>query len=265
MLSTRVDALKATLDGILASAEENQRSRFHQMFWFAETDKKNLESIGQRIEIAMSNFKFQRGIAVERTLDQIAADIKNRYLLEVDKEARGALNSLNPANASYTSALIEEKSRLQAGTREAILHDLAEWAKDDKSDKRLYVLYGQAGMGKSSIAQAFCRQLPGRYLGASFFFLRSSTECSDAHRVFPTIAYQLAESVPSLRPQIANAAQKHKAGHDQALEHQIRTLILGILRNHGDSAITAPTLVFVVDGVDECTNTSESIVPSMLQ
>ncbi|EMD36692.1 hypothetical protein CERSUDRAFT_51737, partial [Gelatoporia subvermispora B] len=180
-------------------------------------------------------------------------------------ESREALEALNRANASYTSALIEEKSRLQTGTREAILHDLAEWAKDGKSEKRIYVLYGQAGMGKSSIAHAFCSLLPEGYLGASFFFLRSSTECSDGHRVFPTIAYQLAESVPSLRPQIANAARKHKAGHDQAMEHQIRTLILDILRNLGESAITTPTLVFVVDGVDECANKSGSIVPSMLQ
>ncbi|EMD36685.1 hypothetical protein CERSUDRAFT_24816, partial [Gelatoporia subvermispora B] len=152
-----------------------------------------------------------------------------------------------------------------AGTRQAILHDLVEWAKDAKSEKRVYALYGQAGMGKSSIAHVFCRQLPEGHLGASFFFLRSSTECSDAHRVFPTIAYQLAESVPALRSQIANAARKHKAGHDQALEHQIRALILDILRNLGESAITTPTLVFVVNGVDECANTSGSIVASMLQ
>ncbi|EMD32010.1 hypothetical protein CERSUDRAFT_144145, partial [Gelatoporia subvermispora B] len=106
-------------------------------------------------------------------------------------------------------------------------------------------------MGKSSIAHALCRQLQNGQLGASFFFLRTSGECSNVYRIFPTIAHQLAEFIPSLRPHIASAARKHRAGREQALEYQFSTLILDPLKALiGLSSCSI--VVFVVDGVDEC-------------
>ncbi|EMD36693.1 hypothetical protein CERSUDRAFT_136937 [Gelatoporia subvermispora B] len=264
ILSTRVDTLKMTLDAILASAKENPRSRFYQMFWFAETDKENLKSIGQRIDTAMSNFKFQGGIEMRHTLGQIAADIKDRYLLEVEKEAREALKALNPANASYTSAQLEEKSRLQPGTRSTILRALAEWAVDGEPNQRVYILYGQAGLGKSSIAHAFCRQLPKDRLGASFFFLRGSGECSDVYRVFTTIAHQLAHSITALQSHIVKASRIHGGGTGQLLDHQFDTLILEPLRSLLDIS-DMPIILLVVDGVDECEKKPEGAVPDMLR
>ncbi|KAJ7438108.1 hypothetical protein B0H11DRAFT_1679913, partial [Mycena galericulata] len=67
-------------------------------------------------------------------------------------------------------------------------------------------LHGSAGMGKSAIAQMFagnCKN-SGR-LGASFFFKRGDPERGSWHRLFSTIAYQLAYSVPGLLHHVQRA------------------------------------------------------------
>jgi len=173
------------------------------------------------------------------------------------------LEKLKPANASYKSALIEEKTHLQPGTREKILRDLAEWAANEDTNTRIYVLHGLAGMGKSSIAHALCRESCSTPLGASFFFIRASGECGDAYRLFPTIAYQLAGSKPEFRPLFV-AAAKHYLQHSQfqTLEYQLEGLITHALTK----IVGKPrTLLIVVDGVDECSNNPNNIVPDMLR
>jgi replication-associated recombination protein RarA len=40
-----------------------------------------------------------------------------------------------------------------AGTREQLLTDIKAWIHDAKTDKPIYVLYGIAGIGKTTVAQ----------------------------------------------------------------------------------------------------------------
>ncbi|EMD36699.1 hypothetical protein CERSUDRAFT_123782 [Gelatoporia subvermispora B] len=212
----------------------------------------------------MSNFEPLGDNEMTHLLARMAMGLEEYFTFKSENEFRAALEMLSPANASFTSALNEEKSCLQIGTRRAILQDLAKWAAQCESEKRVYVLYGEAGLGKSSISHAFCRQLPEGHLGASFFFLSTPEECSDAYRVIPTIAYQLAESIPSLRPQIANATRRLQAEGDQSPEQQLRALILDPLGNLM-KAVMPSTVVFVLDDVDRCVNAPATIVPSVLQ
>ncbi|EMD36657.1 hypothetical protein CERSUDRAFT_34296, partial [Gelatoporia subvermispora B] len=147
-------------------------------------------------------------------------------------------------------------------TRAQILDDLAHWAQSEQPSHRVYVLYGQAGMGKSSIAHALCQRLGSAYLGASFFFIRG--QFNDPRSLFPSLAYQLAHSRPDLRPLIINAVKDYcRSGQSQRLKHQIEELLKHPLR--AGSMKPGSLVLFVVDGIDECMNGPDDMVPQMLQ
>ncbi|EMD36659.1 hypothetical protein CERSUDRAFT_154945 [Gelatoporia subvermispora B] len=270
VLKSRIQAFIQKLDAILDSAKETHNVKWYQRLWFAEQDAEFLKDLGRQIDSAKDDFKLRGAIEIRQYVGEMAEhareihrELRRQGERQEQKESQDILEGLNPANASYTSAQFEEKSLLQPGTRSTILRDLAKWSADSESDKRVHVVFGQAGMGKSSIAYAFCRQVRKAILGTSFFFLRGSGECSDVHRVFPTIAFQLAESVPSIRPQIVEAARKHQAGRKQGLLHQFHALILEPLKCLIDSP-SPPIIIIVIDGVDECANTPENGVSVML-
>ena len=96
-------------------------------------------------------------------------------------------------SAEYNSGPTGLRRPCTLHTREQILSDLMQWALDD-SQPRVYWLTGMAGTGKTTIAYSFCETLAKRdMLGASFFCSRTgSAERSDARRIIPTIARQLA-------------------------------------------------------------------------
>ncbi|EMD32016.1 hypothetical protein CERSUDRAFT_108969 [Gelatoporia subvermispora B] len=264
LLKWRIKAFIERLEVIRNSAEARQRIRWYQRFWFAEPEAEFLKDLGRDIDNAKNNFELEGSIEIRKHVVELVMSTHEICRQMKEKAMQEILDGLNPANATYTSALIEEKSRLQEGTRTAIRADLAKWAVDSDPEKRIYVLYGQAGMGKSSIAHAFCKELQGQHFVASFFFLRGHDTCSDAYRVFPTIAYQLADKIPEVRPHIVKVARKHRAGYEQALDHQFRTLILNPLKALAAS-IAPSLLIFVFDGVDECSNTPDTAVSSMLR
>src|SRR5258707_11117142 len=73
----------------------------------------------------------------------------------------------------------------------------------DTAVKPIYWVNGLAGIGKSTIARTVAEDAKNRnLLGASFFFSRQEKELSDADLFIPTIAYQLAESHPKVRPAV---------------------------------------------------------------
>ncbi|KAJ7041047.1 hypothetical protein C8F04DRAFT_187773 [Mycena alexandri] len=113
-------------------------------------------------------------------------------------------------------------------------------------------LHGPAGAGKSAIAQSFCRGLEaeGR-LGASFFFKRGHSSRGHAKRLFTTIAYQLAVSIPDLHPLICRAASENPAIVDKSRSIQLRKLIVEPFQELSKKT-ALHTMVVVIDGLDEC-------------
>ncbi|OCH83708.1 hypothetical protein OBBRIDRAFT_715762, partial [Obba rivulosa] len=173
------------------------------------------------------------------------------------------LKELKPADASYRSYLTDEKSRLQAATRENILKDLAKWAVANDPTHRVLVLHGLAGMGKSLIVHALVKRLDESHRGASFFFNRGVPDCKDPYKVFPTIAHQLAYSQQALVELIAEASRGHLSrSRTQALEHQLEDLVINPLSQLPPSTLP---LLLAVDGADECLNEPGDPVPRLLE
>ncbi|KAJ7926419.1 hypothetical protein B0H13DRAFT_2653849 [Mycena leptocephala] len=137
------------------------------------------------------------------------------------------------------------------GTRTAILEQLCAWSIETSPESTIMWLNGSAGAGKSAIAQMFAGdcQEKGR-LGASFFFRRRDSKRGTWRGLFPTIAYQLATSIPALYLPMQQAVEKDKLIAGRAMPVQFQRLFRGPFSQALSSLPFLP--VIVLDGLDEC-------------
>ncbi|OCH85415.1 hypothetical protein OBBRIDRAFT_891193 [Obba rivulosa] len=263
ILNDRITALSNQLVEVQNIAEVLPKRKRWSRLVYTQQDADLLRTIRSRVDEAKENFKLQGGIAIEDLLREVSYRLQRTEHDRLLRDYNNYLEKLNPADASYRSSLTDEKSRLQSGTRENILHDLAEWAMEKEPACRVLVLHGRAGMGKSSIVHALVKRLDESRRGASFFFNRGVPECSDAYRVFPAIAYQLAYSHQALVALIAEASQGHLSrSRSQALEHQLEDLVIHPLSQLPPSTLP---LLLALDGADECSIERGDAVSRMLQ
>ncbi|KAI0808978.1 hypothetical protein BC629DRAFT_1590080 [Irpex lacteus] len=144
----------------------------------------------------------------------------------------------------------DDRTRCLAGTRIAVLRDLAAWAADP-SALQLFWLYGLAGSGKSTIAQSFAESLVAdRKLGASFFCSRNSQKRGDLKMIFPTLAFQLARADnPRSMGFRVSLLRTLKAYPDIASASMVKQLELLLVVPAQESGIDT---IVVLDALDEC-------------
>jgi len=153
------------------------------------------------------------------------------------------------------SGKVVQRRSCTPNTRQKILEDLMEWAKNPHKS-RLYWMNGMAGTGKTTIAYSLCEQLQEKgLLGANFFCSRSLAECSDVRNIIPTTARQLARS----SPQFASALLEVLGADIQppSLGNQLKRLIWEPFQRISEPV--TDTLIVVIDALDECTNGSSEI------
>ncbi|KAK7058070.1 hypothetical protein R3P38DRAFT_1192878 [Favolaschia claudopus] len=150
--------------------------------------------------------------------------------------------------ASHDSGESYGRPPCHQDTRKEYLSRLDAWSCATECSKPLWMC-GPAGTGKSSIAQSLCEQLHTRgCLGGGFFFKRGHPSRSNAQKLFPTLAYQLATVSPQFRAALAPCVAKNPALVGKSLPIQLQTLIL---QPYHDAASKHP-FVMVIDGLDEC-------------
>ena len=132
------------------------------------------------------------------------------------------------------------------GTRKTVLDEIESWFKDPKMSP-IYWLNGLAGTGKSTIAQTIAERLfADGGLGASFFCSRDFEDRRNLHRIFPTLAFQLAHRYPEFRSILVPLLRSNPDIGHESLFNQMRALIVEPLNSSG-----TPTVV-VIDALDEC-------------
>jgi hypothetical protein len=165
-------------------------------------------------------------------------------------------------------------------TRTQVLADIMAWARggppsasssasgSSGSSPRIYWLDGMAGTGKSTIARTVARRCydEGR-LGASFFFSRGGGELETARKLVTSIAVQLAQHSPALRQRICAAVAAHPTIAQQTLHDQWRQLVLRPFQQLASASdgplqpvaatVPVPTIVVVIDALDECSDERE--------
>jgi hypothetical protein len=126
-------------------------------------------------------------------------------------------------------------------------------------------LVGPAGSGKSTIAHTIAQQYDKEENGQnslafSFFFSRRHQDRSDATKLFPTFAYQLARALPQVQQPMLAALTKDPAIPHQRLELQFRKLIADHVLPISRSI---SPMIIIIDGLDECS--SEGHVEELIQ
>ncbi|KAG8948545.1 hypothetical protein FRC03_000689 [Tulasnella sp. 419] len=171
-----------------------------------------------------------------------------------NRDEEAALNAIQPRadSARYDSGSQSSSSFCLEDTRVKLLDEIEKWAEDPNS-RPIFWLCGMAGTGKSTIARTVAKRFNDRHcLGASFFFSRDEDDRRTANLVFPTIAYQLARRIPSLREHIVKAATPDVC--TAMMRTQLNELIVEPFQN---STFQCSTLVIVIDALDECVKESQ--------
>ncbi|OCK84563.1 hypothetical protein K432DRAFT_459807, partial [Lepidopterella palustris CBS 459.81] len=158
------------------------------------------------------------------------------------------------AAAPFNSYDRRKDSDCIQNTRVDLLQEIREWA-DGNDTRPIFWLRGLAGTGKSTIARTIAHHYHNRRrLAASFFFSRDiGGDVRDARKFFTTIAAQLAHTSDLLGDYICNAIDQNSDVVNQVPREQWRQLILEPLLKLQCSA-PRPSLVLVVDALDECEN-----------
>jgi hypothetical protein len=133
------------------------------------------------------------------------------------------------------------------GTRTAFLDYIVNWVNDPASERCL-VLFGQAGTGKSSIAQEIARRFDTMHrLTSSFIFLRK--EQSKPYHLFTTLARDLADRYPSFKTALGRVVKDNSSLRVGTRDYDtlFQSLILEPLK---DLHIVGPIFV-VIDALDE--------------
>ncbi|KAM6502759.1 hypothetical protein JOM56_002736, partial [Amanita muscaria] len=179
------------------------------------------------------------------------------------------MKSLVSFSAQIDSSAQDPERVCHPGTRQNVLRRMKDWIDDPSSTERITWLHGPAGAGKSAIAQTIAQSCGRQKVAATFFFFRSDTSRNDGNRLFPTLAYQLAFSIPAMKNHIVQSLHERPDLPTKSAETQFDHLIALPFRSlcEAASAQSSPVSVInavnqcrqlapviIIDGVDECTN-----------
>ena len=132
------------------------------------------------------------------------------------------------------------------GTREGVLNEIERWA-GGLDGSPVFWLNGLAGTGKSTIAQTIAeRVFADGLLGASFFCSRGVEDRSNLRLIFPTLAFQLAQTYQGFRSYLIPLLRSNADVVHESLLAQMRRLIVEPLLSAKVST------VIVIDALDEC-------------
>jgi len=136
----------------------------------------------------------------------------------------------------------------------AVLNDIMQWVVESESvrDDFILWLFGAAGVGKTVIARKIAEiAAENKLLIAAFFFSRTSPPRSTKDRLVPTLAYQLALSIPETRTHIQDAIERDPAIFYKNIPTQMDALLIKPLQAARIQINPIPRLI-IIDGLDEC-------------
>ena len=154
--------------------------------------------------------------------------------------------------AAFNSRIWEHEPQCLPETRVDLLEHITIWSRDPNSPC-IFWLNGMAGTGKSTIARTVARKLNEKEcLGASFFFSRDRGDLGHAGMFFTTLAAQLANTFPTLRPYICRAIAEKYNISQQDLTEQWKYLIFQPLSTLNKVLHQPQIFCLVIDALDEC-------------
>lgn len=181
------------------------------------------------------------------------ADHTDIYYMN-ERDALKRLESFVSHGAINGSIEQIQDRQVHPGTRERVLSQIKDWIDTPNTTKHILWLHGPAGVGKSTIAQTITNSYPTGKVPATFFFLHSDPNRNEGNRLFTTLAWQFASTIPDIKGHIARSLNEQPDLPRKNVETQFQELIVRpfeTLRN--DMRLPQLSgLVVVIDGLDEC-------------
>ncbi|KAB8207373.1 quinon protein alcohol dehydrogenase-like superfamily [Aspergillus parasiticus] len=219
-----------------------------------------IEKINKKVDAdleAISRGTLQKIKNQMSQLSQMHTDIK------VMKKS-DLLKKLNAAPSASFDANAQGDIHCLPGTQTGVLKQIQSWV-DNPEAPPIFWLHGMAGTGKSTIARTVAKKLSrmerlvddktlaGKCcLGGSFFFNQGDSDRNNPTRVFPTLAKNLAGSLPDLTDALCHAIEENDDIATKKIDDQWHELILQPLLDLQDRMLSCPTVVLVIDALDEC-------------
>ncbi|PWI65022.1 hypothetical protein PCL_07434 [Purpureocillium lilacinum] len=178
---------------------------------------------------------------------------QTNLIFDLDRRAvLGRLENEVAKGASFDSRAEEHNPTCLPNTRVEILQQIAGWVLDPAAES-VFWLNGMAGTGKSTISRTVARDLARNHrLGASFFFKRGETDRASMSKVFPTLAADLVNNIPTIASYVKNVIEADPAILRKTAREQFEKLVWHpISMIASDSSSSAPVVV-VIDALDEC-------------
>ena len=137
-------------------------------------------------------------------------------------------------------------------TRVDLLQEIVTWSQDP-AGACIYWLNGMAGTGKSTISRTVASNwAEQKQLGGSFFFSRGQAHLSGAAKFFTTLATQLANRIPALKPHVCKAIFDNPDISQRGRSDQWKVLIFQPLLHLGRESPPLQPIILVIDALDEC-------------
>ncbi|KAH6654092.1 hypothetical protein BKA67DRAFT_269741 [Truncatella angustata] len=187
--------------------------------------------------------------------------------LQVNKRTNEILEDHHPIDlptvneARYDSADVQDSPRCEDGTRASIQEAIVQWAGEEVGGPLLWLL-GPAGTGKSTIARTVANSFAEKkQLAAGYFFKRGEQGRNNTARLFPTIAMQLVDTIPSFKGLLRQHLDSLDKGalETKALKFQFDQLLLKPLTCLPPSNASDRLKVIIIDALDECECTQNQL------
>lgn len=154
--------------------------------------------------------------------------------------------------AAFDSFDNQHGEQCLTGTRTELISQIDQWATSPQG-RCIFWLNGMAGTGKSTISRTVARSFSKReLLGASFFFKRGEADRGNARRLFPTLAKQLASSIPELGSHLRQAVLDNPGITGKGIREQFDKILLQPALRLEESGLRIRTAIIMVDALDEC-------------
>ncbi|KAJ3528851.1 hypothetical protein NMY22_g9244 [Coprinellus aureogranulatus] len=167
------------------------------------------------------------------------------------------LHAARAVEATHTSKTASYAPKCKPGTRVKVTQDIVDWAvavsvaasiNPQARSTSILWFQGPAGAGKTCIMREVASRLNKMgLLGATYFFSNRVEGLSAESPFVATVAHQLLNTIPGVRPLILRAIEDNLNIFGESIETQMEELILKPL-----TEVSPPGAVLLVDGFDEC-------------
>ncbi|KAF9459973.1 hypothetical protein BDZ94DRAFT_1198701, partial [Collybia nuda] len=250
-----LNGLEGDLKNILANIENKLESSKFNCVLMHEEYAIIIKDMNDRISQFMEYYSVNINIWTAMTVHQIQQAGRKPIKTNL-------VEKLTPATAGFDYRSSESRSSCFQGTRERLLTDINNWMHNSAKDESIYILYGIAGIGKSTVAQTVAMHAAGRnLLLGSFFFSRAMDDCKSGDHFFATLAFQSACYHADLAAQITQALEDVPDILHKTLDLQCKKLIVEPIQR---ANIAQNPLILVIDALDECLASDASIILEIL-